>query len=79
MPTIVSTVGLLNFEFVIFLFWKTHRETDPLFSTSGVQIPQSEFRLRNPTLSHVPLPSRGVLITTQVESGTHPCQDYNPS
>jgi hypothetical protein len=41
MPAIASTSGCLHGEFVRLLFLQTHRETDRIFSASGVQLPQS--------------------------------------
>jgi hypothetical protein len=42
MPPIVSTSDRLHSEFVRLLFLQTHRETDRFFSTSGVQLAQTD-------------------------------------
>ena len=42
MPAIASTSGRLHSEFVRLLFLQTHRETDRFFSTSGVQLAQTQ-------------------------------------
>jgi hypothetical protein len=41
MSVIASTSGRLHNEFVRLLFLLTHRETDPFFTSSGVQLPHS--------------------------------------
>ncbi len=41
MTTIVSTSVRLHGEFVRFLFLQDHRETDRIFSASGVHLPQT--------------------------------------
>ena len=71
MPAIASTSGHLHCEFVLLLFFQTHRETDHFFAAS------QEFNLA--IQHHVPLPSHGVLLTAQVESGTYPCKDGSPT
>jgi hypothetical protein len=42
MVVIVSTSGRLHDEFIRLLFLQDHRETDPFFATSGVQIAHSD-------------------------------------
>ncbi len=42
MPPIPSTSGRLHSEFVRLLFLQTHRETDRFFTTSGVQLPETD-------------------------------------
>ncbi len=50
MTVVVSTSGRLHSEFVRLLFLQTHRETDRFFSTSGVQLtetnPDGQFHFR---------------------------------
>ncbi len=64
-PLIVSTSGCLHCEIVCLLFSQDHRETDRFFQFQ-------EFILLNLPLNPVPLPSRGVLFTSPIESGKHP-------
>jgi hypothetical protein len=42
MPTVPSTSGRLNIEFVRLLFLQAHRETDRFFAASGVQLAQHD-------------------------------------
>ncbi len=42
MPAIASTSGRLHIEFVRLLFLQVHRETDPFFASSGVQLQQTD-------------------------------------
>ena len=42
MPAIASTSGRLHSEFVRLLFLQDHRETDRFFSSSGVQLAQTD-------------------------------------
>jgi hypothetical protein len=71
-PAISSTSGRLHWEFVHLLFYR-------LIGKLTAFLELQEFSLRNPTPWQVPLPSRGVLLTDQVESGTHPCQGCSPT
>ncbi len=41
MTAIVNTSGRIHSEFVCHLFFQTHRETDRIFASSGVQLAQS--------------------------------------
>jgi hypothetical protein len=54
MTAIPSTSGRLHSEFVRLLFLQTHRETDRFFSSSGVQLAQTQrvmFHFRRTALS----------------------------
>ena len=63
--SIGSVSGRLHCDFVLLLFSLTHRETGRFFA---------RFRSSG---SSVSLPSIGVLLTDQIESGTHPCQGWS--
>ena len=70
MPTIAGTTGRLRSEFIRLLFLQVHRETDRIFTDSGVHLVQSTsgfFHLRRAAFSSM-LKSRVGSVLTKAEA-----------
>jgi hypothetical protein len=69
-PVIGSTSGRLHSEFIRLLFLQTHRETDLVFTVSGVQLPEHDrglFHFRHTTFStHLKVKVENTLTTDTV-------------
>ena len=74
MPAVASTSGHHNCELVLFLFLKTHRETDTAFTFLQLQ----ELRACTTQQEPVPFPSLCFLLPAQIQGRQHPIHSPLP-